>query len=102
MLSGDIEVNITEDRRIYGEKMTKFIEKMEYNFDRYRKYCENISYHYQNTMTTFSNLIDLMNEMQDDVVSFNKRVNINEVYNLDDTFKMIGDSCREQYMRIKF
>ena len=53
-------------------------------------------------MTTFSNMIDLMKEMEEDVVSFNKRVNINEIYNLDDTFKTIGDSCREQYMRMKF
>ena len=53
-------------------------------------------------MTTFSSLIDLMNEMEEDVISFNKRVNVNEIYNLDDTFKMIGDSCREQYMRLKF
>ena len=39
LLSGNVNVKINEQERIYGEKVTKFIDKMEYNFDRYRKNC---------------------------------------------------------------
>ena len=37
LLEGEVEVQLTENHRIYGEKMGKFIEKMGYNFDKYRK-----------------------------------------------------------------
>ena len=82
--------------------MAKFIEKMENNFDKYRKNCEALSHHYSNTMSTLSNLSDLFKEMEEDVIDFNKRVLINEVYDLDDSFRMMKTGYDEQYSRLKF
>ncbi len=59
-MSGDVQINITENQRIYSEKMGKFMEKMQNNLDKYRKNCETLSYHYGNTMSTLSNLTDLL------------------------------------------
>ena len=43
-------------------------------------------------MNTLSVLNDLMKEMQEDVIDFNKRVRVNEINNLDESFRVLGNS----------
>lgn len=75
---------------------------MEHNYDKYRKNSETLSHQFNNIMNTLSSLNDLMKEMQDDIIDFNKRVRVNEINDLDDSFRVLGNSYQEQYMRFKF
>ena len=53
-------------------------------------------------MSTVSTIADLLKEMEEDVKDFNKRVTINEITNLDESFVTLGKSFREQFNRLKF
>ena len=60
LLSGKVNVKLNEDQRIYEERITQYLARMEDFFERHKKIEESLISQYDGLMKTFKSLSELM------------------------------------------